>query len=167
VATVVVPVGVEPLAEPWPCAQTGALTSDVLVLTATRTPRWIWLLLFFGVWPYLIAAYFTRVSAKVAVPFTNEAWHRYLKKWKFARNAMIISATLTVLYLGVFRAQPQWIAILGLCCFLVAVGLAIQNEIANMCGASLRPDDQTALISRAHPTFVVDAEHRLAVLSAI
>jgi 4-hydroxybenzoate polyprenyltransferase len=100
--------------------------------------------------------------ATVVVPFTNEAWRLYLKRWKLARNAMIGSASLTLLYLLVFRAQPEWIAIFGLCCFLVALGMAIQNEIANMCGVSLRPDDQAATISRAHLTYVADAEHRLA-----
>jgi hypothetical protein len=162
VANVVIRVGVEPFAEPRPCAKTGVLTTDVLLKTAIRTPSWVSVLLFFGVWPYLIAAYFTRHSAKVALPFCNEAWVRYLKKWKLARNSMIGSATLTVLFLGTFKAQPLWVALLGLGCFLVALGLAIRNELENMCGAALSTDYQTVTLSRVHATFATDAERRLA-----
>jgi hypothetical protein len=167
VATVVLPVGVEPFAEPRPCAKTGVPTTDVLVKTATRTPGWTLMLLLFGVWPYLIAAHFTRHSAKVAVPFCDEAWDRYLKKWKFARNSMIGSALLTLLSLAIFRAQPPGIVLLGLGCFLIALGLAIHNELQNMCGASLSPDYQAVTLSRVHPTFAADAERQLAVSALV
>jgi hypothetical protein len=162
VASVVVPVGVKPIAEPRPCAKTGVLTTDVLVKAATRTPRWIGVLLLFGVWPYLIAAYFTRHCAKVAVPFCNQAWDRYLRKWKFARNSLVGSAALTVLFLAIFRAQPPWVGLVGLGCFLVALGFAIKNELENMCGSALSADYQTVTLSRVHPSFAADAEHRRA-----
>jgi hypothetical protein len=163
VANAVVSIGVEPVSEPRPCVKTGVLTSDVLLKTASRTPGWIWLLLLFGVWPYLIAAHFTRRSVKVAVPFCNEAWDRYMNQWKVARNVMVGSAVLTILFLAIFRARPYWVGLVGLGCFLIALGMAIVNELENMCGASLGPDFETVSLTRVHPTFAAEEGRRLAV----
>jgi hypothetical protein len=174
VATVVVvPVGVESFVEPRPCAKTGVLTTDVLVKAATRTPRWIGLLLLFGVWPYLIAAYFTRHSAKVAVPFCNQAWDRYLRKWKFARNSMVGSAALTVLFLAIFRAQPPWVGLVGLGCFLLALGFAKERTRKHVRLSSQRqlPDGDAvtrpSVIRRRHGTPPGPFRSRLKLRAAV
>lgn len=58
------------------CAKTGEAADGVARLEFTTTPSWTWILLLFGILPFLIARGFSRVRVNGLVPMSDSALRR-------------------------------------------------------------------------------------------
>jgi hypothetical protein len=58
------------------CAKTGRLADGFATVTFVATPSWTWILLLFGILPFLIARYFARVKVVGHVPMSERALRR-------------------------------------------------------------------------------------------
>jgi hypothetical protein len=58
------------------CAKTGRPADGFATMEFTSTPSWTWILLLFGIFPFLIAQYFSRVRVVGQVPMSDLALQR-------------------------------------------------------------------------------------------
>ena len=58
------------------CAKTGEAADDYVPIEFTSTPGWTWILLLFGIIPFLIARAFSTVRVVGLVPFSEVARRR-------------------------------------------------------------------------------------------
>ncbi len=65
------------------CAKTGAAADGSATMEFSATPGWTWMLLLFGVIPFLIAHAFStvRVGDRVRLSFVHERFARELHRW--------------------------------------------------------------------------------------
>lgn len=74
------------------CAKTGDTADGFATLEFTSTPSWTWILLLFGIIPFLIAQYFSRSRVLARVPMSNRALRRAdLYTW-FYRGGFLLGA---------------------------------------------------------------------------
>lgn len=58
------------------CAKTGAAAAGTAELQFTATPSWTWILLLFGILPFLIARSFSRIRLNALLPMSDAALRR-------------------------------------------------------------------------------------------
>ena len=58
------------------CAKTGEPADGFATIVFTSTPEWTWILLLFGIFPFLIARYFTTARIVGLVPMSDVAQRR-------------------------------------------------------------------------------------------
>ncbi|MDP9185128.1 MAG: hypothetical protein M3O29_05620, partial [Actinomycetota bacterium] len=58
------------------CAKTGGPADGFATIVFTSTPGWTWILLLFGILPFLIARYFSSVRIVGLVPMSDVALRR-------------------------------------------------------------------------------------------
>jgi hypothetical protein len=114
------------------CAKTGAPADGFASVEFTSTPAWTWILLLFGILPFLIARAFSRVRVVGLVPMSDAALRR--------------GRVFTWTYLGAFA--------LGI--VLIVIAVASESSIAAVSGVVALI---AALLTRLHaePADVVDA----------
>jgi hypothetical protein len=61
---------------PHVCAKTGNPTDGYTRIRFSSAPTWTWILLLFGIFPFLIAHYFARVHVVGIVPMSDVAQRR-------------------------------------------------------------------------------------------
>jgi hypothetical protein len=61
---------------PRVCAKTGGAADGVAQLEFTSTPSWTWILLLFGILPFLIARSFSRIRVNASLPMSDDALRR-------------------------------------------------------------------------------------------
>jgi hypothetical protein len=92
------------------CAKTGAPADGFATVEFTSTPAWTWILLLFGILPFLIARAFSRVRVVGLVPMSDAALRR--------------GRVFTWTYLGAFA--------LGIA--LIVIAVASESSIAAVSG---------------------------------
>ena len=61
---------------PRVCAKTGVPTDGYVKIRFSSAPPWTWILLLFGIFPFLIAQYFARIHVEGIVPMSDVAQRR-------------------------------------------------------------------------------------------
>lgn len=69
------------------CAKTGTYADGWATIEFRSTPGWVWILLLFGIFPFLIADYFAKVRVVGHIPMSSDAlrrarWFRW-SSWAF------------------------------------------------------------------------------------
>jgi hypothetical protein len=97
---------------PSVCAKTGLRADGYATIRISNTPGWTWILLFFGIFPFLIALYFATRRIDALIPMSDLA----LRRVRAFRWTYIIFFVLAVLLLGIgsFADHPTlvWIGII-------------------------------------------------------
>jgi len=97
---------------PSVCAKTGLRADGFATIRVGNTPGWTWILLFFGVFPFLIAVYFATRRIDALIPMSDLALRRLRA---FTRIYLIFFALAAVLLgIGLFAEHPTvaWIGFL-------------------------------------------------------
>jgi len=137
------------------CAKSGEPADCLLPVRATYTPGWTWLLLVFGgLWAFLIGRGFTTEETMGLVPFSGPA----LARRRLQARARLGWAVLGALLLLVVLYRIAWpLAFLGGCALVALVfGLgwtSVSVSGAAEVGAHLDPEAQTVLLWGVHQRF--------------
>ena len=139
---------------PSVCAKTGEVAEGFTSITVTSTPSWTWILLLFGILPFLIAQAFSSTRIVGLVPMSEVAMRRtHAFTWTY-RGFLVIGAAVlavglatdsTVLVLGV---GDLWEPRSFLHLHRVAIGVAHRSPLWGMGVALLR---RQAIRQRAGP----------------
>jgi hypothetical protein len=136
------------------CVKIGLPADAGVAKTFVWVPGWTWILILFGIFPFLIARYFTARRVTLELPATAEVDRR-------RRNANVTTTLLCVgaITLLVYSSQQQVPAMYWLVGVLF-VGAFVYRSVelyAYWIGGHLL--EETLVLNRVHPSFV-DACHR-------
>jgi hypothetical protein len=92
------------------CAKTGRLADGFATIEFISTPSWTWILLLFGIFPFLIAQFFSKVRVVGQVPMSARALQR---AWWFTWS---------------------WRALFGLAVLAFVVAIAAKSSLAAQAG---------------------------------
>ena len=139
---------------PAVCVKTGLPAEVGVAKTYVWVPGWTWILILFGIFPFLIARYFAAHRVTLELPATAEV-DRMRRK---ADMSTILVCALAIALL-VFSAWQQFSALYWLVgvLFLGALVYRTVQHYAHWVGGYLL--EETLVLSRVHPRFV-DAFHR-------
>ena len=94
---------------PSVCAKTGEVAEGFTSITVTSTPSWTWILLLFGILPFLIAQAFSSTRIVGLVPMSEVAMRRtHAFTWTY-RGFLVIGAAV----LAVGLATDSTVLVLG------------------------------------------------------
>ena len=117
-------------------------------MIVVHTPGWIWILLFFGIFPLLIAYLATRKTIGIMVPASDEAAHNRRR----ASLTMIAALAISLIVVGAGAAlgKPSiiWIGVGG----LVVSVMAYPFHLRSWVDASY--DGRVIHLTRLHPKYV-------------
>jgi hypothetical protein len=131
------------------CVVTGRPADGTVPFTAGWLPGWTFVLLLFGVVPFLVAAHFARVRVEGEVPVTSEALARRHRHHR--RAAVLVPAGIAAALLAGF-AQSGWLAWAAIGMLLGAVGSWVLASQAFIEGRPL-PDGVHVRLRHVHPAF--------------
>jgi len=136
------------------CVKTGLPAEVGVAKTYVWVPGWTWILILFGIFPFLIARYFAAHRVTLELPATVEVD-------RIRRNANM-TTTLTcalAIALLIFSSWQQLSALYWLVGVLLLGALVYRTiqHYAHWVGGFLQ--EQTLVLTRVHPRFV-DACHR-------
>lgn len=134
------------------CVVTGEDADGLVDFTFRFLPAWTWLLLLFGVFPFLIATMFATQAILGEVPVRAEILERYHRR----RRAGLIAASAGIVMLATaLIAWQEWLAATGTLALFVGI-VASRGFIGG------RPDKAGVWVnvSRVHPKFVQALEAR-------
>jgi hypothetical protein len=101
------------------CAKTGEPADGFATMVFTSTPQWTWILLFFGILPFLIVRYFTTVRITGLVPMSDVALGRARAfTWTY-RGFFVLSGL--VIVIGFFMRDRPAILLEGLVILIVTL----------------------------------------------
>jgi hypothetical protein len=143
---------------PAVCAKTGAPADRWLAVRANYLPGWSWLLLLFGILPFLIVAAFATQRLTGMVPVSSRAADR-LRQARLFRIAAFVAA-LGLAVAGAV-ADQVWLWQLAVA-FLFACVLTYLLEVAWSVGGRLDPSARWVQLTGVHRDFAasVDASTR-------
>lgn len=136
------------------CVKTGLPAEVGVARTFVWVPGWTWILILFGIFPFLIARYFTARRVTLELPATTEVDRR--RRFANLTTILICAGAIALL---VFSSTQQVSALYWLVGALF-VGAFVYRSIelyAHWIGGYLL--EETLVLSRVHPSFV-DACHR-------
>ncbi len=135
---------------PSVCVVTGEDADGLVSFRFNSLPDWTWLLLLFGVFPFLIATMFASEEVRGEVPVRRDVVARYHRR---KRLSILVGAVgIAALGLGVGFSQTE-LAWMGVAALLAA---AVTGVVASTGFIDGQPD-RTGLwvkLSRVHPNFV-------------
>ena len=141
---------------PAVCVVTGEDADGRVSVRFDSLPDWTWILLLFGVFPFLIATMFATEVVRGEVPVRREIVDRYHQR---KRLSLILAAVgIAMLALAVGLSQG-WVAWTGVAALVVGMGAGIVASTGFVDGQP----DRTGMwvrLSRVHPTFVEALEAR-------
>jgi hypothetical protein len=145
------------------CVKRGVIATDWTRVRFSTTPRWILMLLLFGLFPFVIAWYMTRVVAEGVLPVSAEALRgmRRLRVRTYGFCAAGIALFICAAALQAIGALSGAAAVLGILCLLAAVGWQLVVGPGVTVGATVVRDldGPIVVLTRVHPGFV-DAVRR-------
>ena len=96
---------------PRVCAKTGLRSDGFATIRITNTPGWTWILLLFGIFPFLIAAFFATRRVDALIPMSDLALRR-VRAFRWTYITFLVLALL-LLGIGVFAEHPTfaWVGI--------------------------------------------------------
>ena len=130
------------------CAKTGGIATQVVGMRVVHTPGWIWLLLLFGIVPFLIAYAFSNQAVHIEVPASAEVVRRRSQATARMVAAALVSAALLVAAAFVGEPGIAWIGAAG----LVAVTMALPFWARTWITAAY--NGEVVTLSRVHPSYV-------------
>lgn len=141
---------------PHICITTGAVADGTVPVRFDSTPSWTWILLLFGVFPFLIATMFATERVDGEVPVVRSSVERY-HRWRRTGWGLVLPGILAVA-VG-WMATLSGLAWTGLLVVLAGVALLVASALSFVDG---RPDDSGGWVRiiRAHPNFVAALEDR-------
>ncbi len=101
------------------CAKTGGPADGFATIVFTSTPDWTWILLLFGIFPFLIARYFSAVRIVGLVPMSDVALRRG-RSFTWTYRGLFVLAGL-VIVLGFFTFDRPTILLEGLAILVVTL----------------------------------------------
>ena len=141
---------------PAVCVVTGQDADSRVRIRFDSLPDWTWILLLFGVFPFLIATFFASEVVRGEVPVRRDVVERYHRR----RRLSWIGAAAGIAMLGLAIATGQpWVAWSGVAVVVSAIGAGV---VASMGFIDGQPD-RTGLwvrLRRVHPNFVAALEAR-------
>jgi hypothetical protein len=96
---------------PLVCAKTGDVADGFATIEFTSTPSWTWILLLFGIFPFLIAQYFSRVRVVGQVPMSGRALQR---AWWFTWSWRALFGLAVLEFVVAFATHASSVAVAGL-----------------------------------------------------
>lgn len=99
------------------CAKTGEAADGSATIEFTSTPSWTWILLLFGILPFLIARYFATVRVLGLVPMSDVALRR-ARSFTWTYRGFLLLGGL-VLVLGFFTNST--VALIGVGTLIAAI----------------------------------------------
>jgi hypothetical protein len=103
------------------CAKTGLHADGFTTIRFSNLPGWTFILLLFGIWPFLIAAYFATRRIDGLVPMSDLALRRAnAYRWTYR---IFFTLALVLLAIGLFAEHPTlaWLGIITALVTLVFV----------------------------------------------
>jgi hypothetical protein len=104
------------------CTKTGVPTDGYTKIRFSSAPAWTWILLLFGILPFLIAQYFATVRIDAIVPMSEVAQRRVTVFNRLFIGLVILS--LVVIAVG-FVLDTQTAVLVGLAMLLAAVAMLL------------------------------------------
>jgi len=106
------------------CAKTGLHADGFTTIQVSDIPGWTIILLFFGIWPFLIALYFAPRRIKGRVPMSGLALQR-LRRFT-AIYLVLLTSAFVLLGIGLFGEHPTfaWLGFIGLLATILFISSA-------------------------------------------
>ena len=101
------------------CAKTGEPTDGEVKIRFSSAPGWTWILLFFGIFPFLIAQYFATVHVQGLLPMSEVAQRRVKAFNRLFIGLVALSAV--VIVVGFAIDTQAAVILVGLAMMIVAV----------------------------------------------
>ena len=136
-ATVIVPVSaLEAGSLPPICAKTGRKADGYQQIDFSSAPTWTWILLLFGIFPFVIAQYFARVHVVGLLPMSEVAQRRIDR----FNRLFVGSVILGLAVVGIGFLTTSSLVLWGLAIMIVAIlVMAIAHEFF-LPGGQVRDD---------------------------
>ena len=145
------------------CVKTGRIATDWRRVRFQTTPRWIYVLIPFGVAPFIVAWLMTRQVAGGVVPVAaaiDDRAKRLRRQTLVLSGASIVLLFLSaVLPVGVLRSGAVVLAVLGLL-GVVALQLAVAPRVSVGGDVHRAVDGTLVVLRRVHPGFVAAVRRR-------
>jgi hypothetical protein len=131
------------------CAKTGEPAAGWVVVEAQRLPGWTFLLLLFGIVPFLIALAFAPERVRGLVPLGTRANQRL----RTGRTVRWTTVPLGLVLLGVALASGSRVALWPAIVLLVGAVVVYLVEVAWSVGGRVEPDGEHVVLTGVHPAF--------------
>jgi hypothetical protein len=135
---------------PQVCVKTGAPAAGLVATTFERMPPWTFLLLFAGIFPFFVAALFSREQVKGQVPITPEVVERYhrRRRWLWVGYALVVLGLVATVVLQEPRVLAA--AVIG----VVVIAVTEYRRTRDWIGAVGVRGTPFVELRRVHPDFV-------------
>ena len=136
------------------CAKTGRPADRVVVTRFEYLPGWTYLLLFAGIFPFLIAAFFARKQVEGSLPISDAALDRYHAHRPYRYVGLALTAAGFALTIAM---QQPWLLVVAGAGVLLLVGTELSRtwHWVSAVGVSGTPDVE---LRRVHPAFAAAVE---------
>jgi hypothetical protein len=141
---------------PAVCVKSGAPAELLMPRRALHFPGWTWILLPFGILPFLIARFFASRSVDGYLPFSRPAFAR-IRQAAVVRTVALVAGVLLVAA-GSLTDVPALLWA-GTGAWAVAA-VAFALELAWSVGAFYLPEERRVLLTRVHERFAREAAER-------
>lgn len=135
---------------PAVCALTGQPAEGTVPVRLAWLPRWTWILLLFGVLPFLVASYFAMRYVEGALPVVQAAVSTYHRRRRAARALAVTGVVLLAGSVALEVVPLAWVG--GVC--LVGSLAALAAALRGFVRARSDHGDARVLLSGVHPAFV-------------
>jgi hypothetical protein len=97
---------------PTVCAKTGMPATGFATVRVSKLPGWTWILLLFGIWPFLIAWYFATRRIDALIPMSDLALRR-VRAYTLT-YATLFTLAVVLFLIGAFGEHPTlaWLGLL-------------------------------------------------------
>ena len=137
------------------CAKTGRVADGFATIEFTSTPSWTWILLLFGIFPFLIARAFSKVRIVGKVPMSGKALQRawwFTWSWRVLFGLAVLGFVVAV----VTRSSP--VAQAGLVTLVAALLFTLIGW--PFVWPTGRPSGEWVLMSFVHERFARELDRR-------
>jgi hypothetical protein len=143
---------------PRVCAKSGQPATTLVRMGFDTTPRGLWVLLLFGIVPYLLAALLTSERISGAVPLTEEAHRDATAATRASRRGLVAGAGLVAAsFLIALTAGPSaWLVLPAVGGIVIAAGGMLTAQAATI-GLQRTGDRDVVVMTRVHPRFAAAA----------
>ena len=109
---------------PSVCAKTGEPTDGYTKVRYSSAPTWTWILLFFGILPFLIAQYFATVHVEGRLPMSEDAQRRVRMFNRIFIGLVVLGCVVIVIGFAIRSSRGQildHLVLLGLVVLVAAI----------------------------------------------
>ena len=135
---------------PEVCAKTGEPADLSWGTTLTHIPRWAWVLLPFGILPFLVASRIASKRVDGLIPLSERASVRIAQTTRLRMIGLLVGGALLFIGFVLDSQQATWAGIGG----IAIASLATLVGVWWFVGGTWDPKAETATLRRVHPAFV-------------